>query len=67
MLPLRSVHAVKERRRAWIMVVCGLIVLALNIVEATDRGTTVWNIVTIATGAFLLFYGFVVIGRPPAD
>jgi len=49
------------------MVVCGLIVLALNVVEAADRGATVWNLVTIATGAFLLFYGFVVIARPPVD
>jgi uncharacterized membrane protein HdeD (DUF308 family) len=61
------VLAVKERTRAWVMVVCGLVVLALNVVEAADRGATAWNLVTIATGAFLLFYGFVLIARPPAD
>jgi hypothetical protein len=49
------------------MVVCGLVVLALNVVEAADRGATAWNLITIATGAFLLFYGFAVVARPPAD
>jgi hypothetical protein len=45
------------------MVVCGLLVLALNVIEAADRGATAWNIVTIATGAFLLFYGTSVVAR----
>ena len=44
---------------------CGIAVLALNVVEAVDRGATIWNVVTIAIGAFLLFYGFTVIARPP--
>jgi hypothetical protein len=48
------------------MAVCGLIVLGLNVVEAADRGATPWNLVSIATGAFLLFYGFAVLARPPA-
>ncbi len=47
------------------MVVSGLLVLALNVIEAVDRGATVWNIVTIATGAFLLFYGASVVARGP--
>ena len=45
------------------MAVCGLIVLALNVIEAVDRGATAWNIVTIATRAFLLFYGTTVVAR----
>ncbi|MFI5045486.1 MAG: hypothetical protein ACHQIG_00365 [Acidimicrobiia bacterium] len=57
----------KERTRGYVMAVCGLIVLALNVVEAADRGATAWNVVTIATGAFLLFYGFAVIARTPTD
>jgi hypothetical protein len=52
-----------EQGRGVIMALCGILVLALNVVEAVDRGATAWNLVTIATGAFLLFYGFVVIGR----
>ncbi len=47
------------------MVVCGLLVLALNVIEAVDRGATAWNIVTIATGAFLLFYGTSVVAKSP--
>jgi hypothetical protein len=47
------------------MAVCGLLVLALNVADAADRGASGWNIVTIATGAFLLFYGFNVVARAP--
>lgn len=52
-----------ERARGFVMVVCGLLVLALNVIEAVDRGATAWNMVTIATGAFLLFYGANVVAR----
>jgi hypothetical protein len=55
--------AMSERTRGFVMVVCGLLVLALNVIEAADRGATAWNIVTIATGAFLLFYGTSVVAR----
>jgi hypothetical protein len=48
-----------------VMAVCGVLVLALNVVEAADRGATVWNLVTIATGAFLLFWGFALVARNP--
>jgi hypothetical protein len=54
-----------ERRRGVVMALCGILVLALNVIEAVDRGATAWNLVTIATGAFLLFYGFAVIARTP--
>jgi hypothetical protein len=48
---------------------CGLLVLALNVIDAADRGASAFNIVTMAVGAFLLFYGFNVVaqtGRPPS-
>ncbi|MEX0948622.1 MAG: hypothetical protein WD296_07440 [Acidimicrobiia bacterium] len=54
-----------ERTRGFVMVVCGLLVLGLNVIEAADRGATAWNIVTIATGAFLLFFGTSVVARSP--
>lgn len=54
-----------QRGRGFVMVVCGLLVLALNVVEAADRGATAWNLLTIAVGAFLLFYGFTVVARNP--
>ena len=48
-----------------LLAVCGIAVLALNVVEAVDRGATIWNVVTIAIGASLLFYGFALVARPP--
>jgi hypothetical protein len=52
-----------EQTRGIVMALCGILVLALNVIEAVDRGATAWNLLTIATGAFLLFYGFAVITR----
>jgi hypothetical protein len=52
-----------EQGRGIVMAFCGVLVLALNVIEAVDRGATAWNLVTIATGAFLLFYGVAVISR----
>jgi len=54
-----------DRTRGVVMAVCGILVLTLNVIEAVDRGSSAWNLITIATGAFLLFYGFAVIARPP--
>jgi hypothetical protein len=34
-------------------------------VSDPSSGATVWNLVTIAVGAFLLFYGFAVVARNP--
>jgi hypothetical protein len=59
---------VPERNRGIVMSVCGLLVLALNVIDAANRGASGFNLVTIAVGAFLLFYGFTVVartGRPP--
>lgn len=52
-----------EQRRGIIMAVAGIVVLAANVIDAVDRGSSAFNIIAIATGAFLLFYGFVVVGR----
>jgi len=59
---------VAERNRGIVMSVCGLLVLALNVIDAANRGASGFNLVTIGVGAFLLFYGFTVVartGRPP--
>ena len=48
------------------MAVCGVLVLALNVLDAADRGASAFNLITIATGAFLLIYGFTVVGRTPS-
>jgi len=50
--------------RGVVMAVCGLLVLALNVIDAVDRGSSGWNLAAIATGAFLLFYGVAVLSRP---
>jgi len=58
-----------ERNRGILMAVCGVLLLALNVVDAADRGSSAGNIVAIAIGAGLLFYGFSLVarsGRPPA-
>jgi uncharacterized membrane protein len=58
-----------ERTRGIVMAVCGIVVLALNVIDAVNRGGSAFNFVTIAVGAFLLFYGFAVIARtgtPPS-
>jgi hypothetical protein len=41
--------------------------LALNVLDAADRGASAGNIVAIAWGAFLLFWGFAMVARtgPP--
>jgi uncharacterized membrane protein HdeD (DUF308 family) len=54
-----------ERNRGVVMAVCGILVLALNVIDAADRGASLWNLVTIATGAFLLFWGFALVARNP--
>jgi hypothetical protein len=55
-----------EKNRGIVMAGCGLLVLALNVIDAADRGASGFNIVTIAVGAFLLFYGFTVVARTGA-
>lgn len=45
------------------MAIAGLVVLAANVIDATQDGTSGWNVLAIATGAGLLFYGFAVVAR----
>lgn len=52
------------------MSVAGLVILAFNVIDAADRGASAGNIVAIAAGAFLLFWGFSLVARsarPPVD
>jgi hypothetical protein len=61
---------VPTRNRGIAASLAGLLILALNVIDAADRGASAGNIVAIATGAFLLFWGFSLVarsGRPPAD
>ena len=50
--------------------IAGIVLLALNVADAADRGTSAGNVVAIAAGAFLLFWGFALVarsGRPPSS
>jgi hypothetical protein len=61
---------VPTRNRGIAASVAGLLLLALNVIDAADRGASAGNAVAIAAGAFLLFWGFSLVarsGRPPAD
>jgi hypothetical protein len=58
-----------ERTRGIVISAVGLLILAVNVADAADRGSSGANIVAIACGAFLLFWGFAGVarsGRPPA-
>ena len=52
-----------DRRHGVVFAVAGLLVLAANVIDAADRGSSVWNFVAIAIGTALLFYGFSLIAR----
>jgi hypothetical protein len=61
---------VAESKRGIAAALAGLLILALNVIDAADRGASAGNIVAIGCGAFLLFWGFAAVarsGRPPAD
>ena len=58
----------RERKRGIAAACAGILILALNVIDAADRGASAGNIAAIAIGAFLLFYGFNEVarsGRPP--
>ena len=57
----------RTERRGILFAVAGILLLAFNVIDAADRGASGGNIVAIACGAFLLFYGFAVVARsgPP--
>lgn len=52
-----------DRRHGIVYSVAGLLVLAANVIDAANRGSSIWNFVAIAVGAVLLFSGFALIGR----
>ncbi len=57
-------------KRGILFAIVGIMLLAFNVFDAADRGASGANIVAIACGAFLLFYGFAVVarsGRPPSS
>ncbi|MFM8303413.1 MAG: hypothetical protein ACKOA9_03795 [Actinomycetota bacterium] len=56
-----------DRRHGFVYAVAGLLVLAANVVDAVNRGSSAWNFVAIAVGAGLLFYGFSLIARTGGD
>ena len=57
-----------QRTRGFIMTGTALLGLALNVVDAADRGSSAWNILAIVCFAILLFCGFGLIAKsgPPA-
>jgi hypothetical protein len=60
---------VPDRRRGIACSIAGIVLLALNVVDAADRGASAGNVVAIAIGAFLLFWGFSLVarsGNPPS-
>src|SRR3954454_23674483 len=61
---------VPNQRRGILFAFAGILLPAFNVFDAADRGASGANVVAIACGAFLLFYGFVVVarsGRPPTS
>jgi sulfite exporter TauE/SafE len=67
---LTSAAVLPEAKRGVLFAVIGIVILALNVIDAADRGASAGNVVAIAAGAFLLFWGFAVVarsGRPPSS
>jgi hypothetical protein len=54
------------KTRAIATAVAGLLILAFNVLDAADRGASAFNFLSIAIGAFLLFYGFILVARAGA-
>jgi hypothetical protein len=56
-----------DRRHGFVDAIAGLLVLAANVIDAADRGSSAFNFIAIAVGAGLLFYGFSLIARTGGD
>jgi len=59
-----------ETKRGIAFAIAGIVILALNVIDAADRGASAGNVVAIAAGAFLLFWGLALVarsGRPPSS
>jgi hypothetical protein len=52
-----------NQTRSIIISLTGILILVINIIDAANRGSSVWNFVAIGCGAFLLFWGFTEIVR----
>jgi hypothetical protein len=52
-----------SRTRGIVLAVSGLLIVTFNVIDAAVDGVSVWNIVSIVIGAFLLFYGIMVVQR----
>lgn len=52
-----------NQTRSIIVSFVGILILVVNIIDAANRGSSVWNFVAIGCGAFLLFWGFTEIVR----
>ena len=66
---MASVGRMSNQTRAIVTSLTGILILVINIIDAAQRGSSVWNFVAIACGTFLLFYGFTGVvraGQPPA-
>jgi hypothetical protein len=67
---MASVGTMSSQTRAIVTALTGILILVINVIDAAQRGSSVWNFVAIACGAFLVFYGFTGVarsGRPPSD
>ena len=68
--PALTSALVPATRRGIAFALAGIVILALNVIDAADRGASAGNVVAIAAGAFLLFWGFALVarsGRPPSS
>jgi hypothetical protein len=45
------------------MALCGILVMGAEVIEVANHDAEWWNFVAIATGAFLLFFGFATVAR----
>jgi hypothetical protein len=54
---------VPEQRRGIAASIAGILLLALNVIDAAGRGASAGNVFAIALGAFLRFYGFALVAR----
>jgi hypothetical protein len=54
---------VPDRNRGIVASAVGLLILAFNVVDAANRGASAANVVAIACGAFMLFWGFAMVAR----
>jgi hypothetical protein len=53
----------RNQGRGIVMSLCGILVMGAEVVEVANHDAEWWNFVAIATGAFLLFYGFATVAR----